>query len=94
MGLVVYLRTCFMMHYFNSISGTALPVQLSFHPLKPKFFADGSPDGGEAVEKCVINCHSKLNLAVVIRVAVKLSHNITSSFYVKTRSCAMFEGYC
>lgn len=52
-----------MMHYFNSISGTALEMQLSFQPLKPKLFADGSLDRGEVVEKSVINCHSKLNLA-------------------------------
>lgn len=68
----------------NSISGTSLPVQLSFQPLKPKLFADGSLDRGEAAEKSVISCHSKLNLAAVIRVAVKLSRNISSSFYVKT----------
>jgi len=73
-----------MMHYFNSISGTALPAQISFQPLKPKLFADGSLYRGEAVGKSVINCHSKLYVAAVVRVAVKLSCNISSSFYVKT----------
>lgn len=68
-----------MMHNFNSISGMALPVQLSFQPLKPKLFADGSVHK-EVVEKSVISCHSKLNLAVVTQVAVKLSRNISSSF--------------
>lgn len=69
-----------MMHNFNSISGMAFPVQLSFQLLKPKLFADGSVHRGEVVEKSVISCHSKLNLAVVTRVAVKLSCNINSSF--------------
>lgn len=73
-----------MIRYFNSISGTALPVQLSFQPLKPKLFADGSLDRRETAEKSVTNCHSKLNLAAVIRVVVKLSRNISSSFYAKT----------
>lgn len=58
----------------------ALPVQLSFQPLKLKLFADGSVQRREVVEKSVISCHSKLNLAVVTQVAVKLSRNISSSF--------------
>lgn len=69
-----------MMHNFNSISNMALPVQLSFQPLKPKLFADGSVQGGEVVEKSVISCHSKLNLALVTQGAIKLSRNISSSF--------------
>lgn len=83
-----------MMRYFNGVSGPALPVQLSSQPLQPKLFADGSLDRGEAAAKSVLNCLSKLNLAVVRRAVVKLSLEISSGFCVRTGSRVMFEGCC